>query len=266
MLSTTPHAIHTLGHHSSRIGPTGGCASQRLFTTLTITGAKPNTCGSYSTTPARAPTSLWVKDTPYSRLNCAHGLARVRNRPSTPFDSAFSRVGSPINLLSIALYDNWETPSSKERYYSSDTSPKNYRRLDKKSSTCAPKFDTRNRSRCWLPAPLPLPAKLWTLRSNASNKPEPIAPSTRFYFAKPFGMSVTMKRWSTCETTSTANCRQEDNCRPRVHPSRVLHLPISLPSWHGSTTHPCVTCTTSRSSKTEGMTMITMSEVAVFTL
>ena len=221
--------------------------------------------GSYSTTPAHTPTSPWVKDTQYLRLNCAHGLATVRNPPLTPFDSISSSLDNLTNSSSTELYNNWGTPSSKERCYSSDTSLRNFSRPDKKSSKLEPKFNTHSRSRCWPPAPSPPPAKPWTPPSHASNRLEPIASSTHFYFAKLFGMLATTKQWSTHEIISTVSCKLEDDHHHQIRPARILHLPISPTSWHDSTTRPCAMCMKNRSSKMEETTMGTTSEVTVFT-
>ena len=140
----------------------------------------------------------------------------ARNPPSTPFGSASSSSDNPTNSLSTELYNSWGTPLLKVRCYSFDISPKNFKRLDKKLSTLTPKSDTRSRSKCWPPAPLPPPAKLWTPPSNASSRPEPTVPSTHFYFARLFGMSAMTKRWSTRGTTSIANYKQEDDHHCRI--------------------------------------------------
>ena len=215
--------------------------------------------------PARVPISPWVKDTPYSRLNYAHGLAMVRNHPSILSNNTSSSLDNLTNSSSTEPYNNWETPLLKVKCYSSDTSLKNFRRPDKKLSKPAPPSDTRRESRCWPPVPSPLPAKPWMLLSSALNKPEPTTPFTRFYFAKLFGMSVTTKQWSTRETASTASCKREDDHHRQIHPVQILRLPTSPTSWHSSTTRPCAMCITSHSSRmAETMTDIT-SEVTVFT-
>ena len=257
--------MHIPDRRSSRTDLTDNSALQRPFTTPTITEARPNMCGSYSMTLAHALISPWVKGTQCSQLNCAHDLATVRSPPSTPFISVSLSLDNPTNSSSTEPYNSWEIPSSRVRYYSSDISPKNFKKLVKKSSKLVPRSDTRNKSRCWPLAPSPPLDKLWTRPSNASNRPEPTTPSTHYYFAKRFGMSVTTKQWSTRETTSIASYKREDDRHRPTYRVRILHLPISLTSWHGSTTHRCGTCMTSPSSKTEETTMGVMSEVAVFT-
>ena len=246
-MSTTLRATHTRDHHLSKIGLTDGSVSQHPSTTPIIIRARPNT------------------DTPYSQSSCAHGLVTERSPPSVPFNSGSSSSDNRTKPLSTEQYNSWETPSSRERCYSSDTLPKNSRRHDKKLSKHAPKFNTHNKSRCWQLAPSPLPVKPRTPQSNALNKPGPTASSTRFYFAKPFGMLATTRTWSTYETTSTVSYRREDDRHHQPHRARVLHLPTSLTSWHGSTTHLCATCTQNPSFKMVEMMTSTVSEVAVFT-
>ena len=232
---------------------------------LTITRVKPNMCDSYSTTPALEPISPWAKATQYSQSNYGHDPATVRSPLFTPFDSASSSVDNHTNPSSIERYSNWGIPSLKEKCYSSDTSLRNSSRPDKKSLTRVMKFDTHSRSKCWPAAPsLPLD-RPWTPPSSVSNKREPTALSTHFYFAKPFGMSATMQQWSIRETASTVNCRQEGDHLHRPRPAQVLHLPLSSTFWHGSTMHRCVTHMRSHSSKTAATMTATTSEVAVFT-
>ena len=215
--------------------------------------------------PAPEPISPWAKVTRYSRSNYERDPVMVRSPPFIPFDSASSSVDNRISPSSIERCSNWGIPSSKEKRCNSDTSLRSSSRPGKKSLTHTQKFDKRSKLNCWPVAPSPLLGKLWMPPSNASNKREPIAPSTRFYFAKPFGMSATTKHWSIRETTSTVNCRLEDDHLRRPRPARVLRLLPSSTFWHSSTTHLCATCMKSHSSRTEATTTDTMSEVAVFT-
>ena len=188
----------------------------------------------------------------------------VRSPLFTPSASAFSSTDNHINPSLTEPYNNWGTPSSKEKCYSSDTSLRNSRRLYRKSSTLAPKSDMPNRSKCWPLAPSPPLDKPWTLPPNISSKLELTAPSICFYFAKPFGMSATTMQWSTRGTTSIASCKRGDNHLHRTHPARILRLPTWPTFWQGSTTRPCATCMTNHSFKTEEMTTGTTSKVAVF--
>ena len=128
-----------------------------------------------------------------------------------------------------------------------------------------PKSDMPSRSKRWPLVLSPPPDKPSMPPLNISNKPEPIVPSIHFYSAKPFGMSATTMQWSTCETTSIASYRQGDDHRHQTRPAQILQLPTWPTFWLGSTTHPCTTCITNRSFKTEETMMGTMSEVAVFT-
>ena len=220
--------------------------------------------GSYSTTLAPEPILPWVKDTWCSRLSYVHDLAMVRSLLFIPFDSASSSTGNLINPSSTAPCSTWETPSLRERCCSFDTSPRNSSEPDRKSLMPVPKSDTRSRSRYWPAAPSPPHDRPWTLPSSVSNRPEPTTPSTRVYFAKPFGMSATMRQWSTRETDSTANYKREDDHPHQIRSPRILHLPTSPLFWHDSTTHLCTTCSRNRSSKTVETTMDTTSEVTVF--
>ena len=193
---------------------------------------------SYSMTPAPGPISLWVKGTQFSQLNCAHNLETVCSPPFTPFANASSNSGNPTNPSLTEQCNNWGTPSLKERYYNFGTSPKNSKRLDRKSLMPTPRSDMPSKLRCWPPAPSPPPDRPWTLPSSVSNRPELIAPSTHFYFAKPFGMSATTKQWSIFGITFTASCKWEDDHHRQIHRVWVLHLLISPTSWHGLTIHP----------------------------
>ena len=222
-------------------------------------------CASYSTTPVPEPTSPWAKATRYSRSNYGHDPVTVRSPLSTPFDSASSSMDNHINPSSIAHCNSWGIPSSKEKCYSSDTSRRNSSRPDKKSSMHKPKFNTRSRLRCWPVVPSPPLDRPWMPPLSTSNKREPIASFTHFYFTKPFGMSVTTRQWSTHETTSIANYKRQDSRLPRPRLVQVLWLLLSPTSWHGSTTHLCVMRTRSHSSKMEATMTDTTSEVAVFT-
>ena len=189
----------------------------------------------------------------------------VRKPPLTPSGNVYSRPDTPTNPSSIEPCNNWETPSSKAKYPSSDTSPENYKKRDRRSSTPAPPSDTRSKSKCWPPAPSPPLDRPSMPPSIVSNEPGLTEPSTLFYFDKPFGMLVMTKQWSTQETSSTVNYRQEDDQHRQAQPVRILCLPTSTTYWHASTMHPCVTCTTNRSFRTEETTTGTASEVAVFT-
>ena len=222
-------------------------------------------CDSYLTTRAHAPTLPWGRDTRYSQLNYARDLVTVRSPPSIPFDNASLSTDNLTNSSSTTPSINWATLSSKERYYNSGTSLKSYKRFDKKSSTLAPKYDMRNKSKCWPPVRLPPLVKPWTPRSNVLNKREPIGPSTRSYSAKPFGMLGTTRQWSTCTTTSIVSYKREEDRLHRPRPVRAL-LPGTSPTfWHDSMTYPCAMCTKNRSFKMEETTTVTASEVAVFT-
>ena len=256
--------IHIQARRLSKIDPMGGFASSHPSTTPTITRARPSTYGSYSMTPAHTPTSLWARDIRYSQFNYKHDPVVVCSLPSTPFDNTFLSLGNPTNLSLIERYNNWETPSLKEKCCSSDNLLKNCRKPAKKWSMPMPQSDMCSKSKYWPPVLLPPPAKQWTPLPSASDKRGLTEPSTHFCFARPFGMLETTKQWSTQETTSTASYRQEDDRRRRPHPVRVLHLPTSLDSWRDSTTRLCGMCTTSPSSRTEGTTTGTTSEVAVF--
>ena len=142
MSSTIPRDTHTQDHRSSRTGPTDDSASPRPSMTPTTTKARPNTCGSYLMTPARARTSPWVKDTQYSQSNYAHDLATALSPPLTPFNNVSSSSDNHTSSSSTRPYNNWETLSLKERCCSFDTSLKSSKKPDKKSSKPAPKFDT----------------------------------------------------------------------------------------------------------------------------
>ena len=240
-------------------------ASRRRSTTPITTRAKPSMYGSYSTMLVPEPILPWEEDIRCSQSSYAPGPMTVRSPPFTPFASVFSSTDNHTNPSSIRPCNNWGTHSLKERCYSSDTSLRSFRRLDRKSSTHAMKSNTPSKLKCWPAAPSPPPDKPWTPLSNISSKPELTTLSTRFYFAKPFGMSEMTRQWSTRETTFIANYKQEDDRRHQTRPARVLRLPTWPVSWKGSTTHLCVTCTTNHLSKMEETTMGTVSEVAVFT-
>ena len=265
MLLTAPRVTCTQDHHSSRINLTDDSALRHPSTTPTTIKAKLNIYSSYSTTPARGPTSPWVRGTQCSRLNCTHDLTTVHTPPFTPFVNTSSKADNHTNTSSTKPYNSWGTRSSKEKCSSSDTSPRSFRRPDKKSSTLAWRSATLSKSRCWPLVPSPPLDKPWMRLSSVSSKPGLTAPSTRFYFARPFGMWVTTKQWSTHGTTSTASCRWEGDPHHRLRLVRVLHLPTSPTSWHGSTIRPCATCITNRSFKMEETATVTVSEVAVFT-
>ena len=203
--------------------------------------------------------------TPSSPSSYELDLAMVHRPLSTPFDSEYLKRDTLTNPSSTTPYSSWEIPSSKARYPSSALSPRTCKKFDKRSSTPKVQSGTPNKSRCWPLARSPPPDKPWTRPSIASSRLELTAPSTLFYFDKPFGMWATTKLWSTSGTTSTANYKRADDRLHRRYPVRILRLPTSPGYWRDSATHRCVTCTRSPSSKTEETTTGTTSEVAVFT-
>ena len=226
--------------------------------------ARPSTYDSYSTTQAPEPSSPWERDILSLQSNYKLDPEMALSPHSIPFVNKSSSMDSHTNTSSIAQSKAWETHSSKEKSFNSDTSPKSSLKLNKKWSMPTPKFAMPKPLKCWPTAPLLQPAKPWMPRQRNSNKRELTTHSIPSYSARAFGMSATTMQWSMYETTSTVNSRREVD---RLHrtPHLTTHPSTSTTFWRGSTTAPCATCMPNRSPKTVGTTTGTMSEVAVFT-